>query len=191
MKNKVKWVVLAVVLVVVIAGATILYQTLSKNYSGNNLMQNTQTQDQTSEEEEIKYVAPDFTVLDANGNDVQLSDYRGQPVVLNFWATWCYYCKVEMPDFDKAYEKYPEVQFLMVNATDGIQETMTDAKAYIEQEGFAFDVFFDTELEAVNAYYVTGFPSTFFIDEDGNLVTYNSGMLDFETLELGIQMITE
>ena len=191
MKNKVKWVVLAVVLVVVIAGATILYQTLSKNYSGNNLMQNTQTQDQTSEEEEIKYVAPDFTVLDANGNEVQLSDYRGQPVVLNFWATWCYYCKVEMPDFDKAYEKYPEVQFLMVNATDGIQETMADAKAYIEQEGFAFDVFFDTELEAVNAYYVTGFPSTFFIDEDGNLVTYSSGMLDFETLELGIQMITE
>ena len=76
MKNKVKWVVLAVVLVVVIAGATILYQTLSKNYSGNNLMQNTQTQDQTSEEEEIKYVAPDFTVLDGNGNEVQLSDYR-------------------------------------------------------------------------------------------------------------------
>ncbi len=191
MKNKVKWVVLAVVLVVVIAGATILYQTLRKNYSGNNLIQHTPTPDQTSEAEEIQYVAPDFTVLDANGNEVRLSDYRGQPVVLNFWATWCYYCKVEMPDFDRAYEKYPEVQFPMVNATDGVQETMAAAKAYIEQEGFTFDVFFDTEREAVLAYYVTGLPATFFIDEAGNLVTYSNGMLDFETLERGIQMITE
>ena len=80
---------------------------------------------------------------------------------------------------------------MMVNATDGVQETMESAKEYIEQEGFRFDVFFDTELEAVSAYYVTGFPTTFFIDENGNLVTYGSGMLDLETLEKGIQMITE
>ena len=189
MKSKVKWIVLAVALVVVIAGAAVLYHVLSKAYDGTNLMQNPQAQEPASGEN--TYTAPDFTVLDADGNEVQLSDYRGKPVVLNFWATWCYYCKVEMPDFDKAYEKYPDVQFLMVNATDGVQETMASAKEYIAQEGFGFDVFFDTEFKAVNAYYVTGFPSTFFIDENGNLVTYSSGMLDFETLEKGIQMITE
>lgn len=61
-----------------------------------------------------------------------------------------------MPDFDKAYEKYPDVQFLMVNATDGVQGTIESAKKYIEQERFRFDVFFNTELKAVNAYYVTG-----------------------------------
>ncbi|HIZ19814.1 MAG TPA: TlpA family protein disulfide reductase [Firmicutes bacterium] len=187
MKSKMKWIILAVSLVAVIAGATVLYQVLSKSYNGDNLMPNSQTRDPASGES--AYAAPDFTVLDADGNEVQLSDYRGKPVVLNFWATWCYYCKVEMPDFDKAYEKYPDVQFLMVNATDGVQETMASAKEYIAQEGFGFDVFFDTELQAVNAYYVTGFPSTFFIDENGSLVTYSSGMLDFETLEKGIQMI--
>ncbi|HJD22704.1 MAG TPA: TlpA family protein disulfide reductase [Firmicutes bacterium] len=189
MKSKMKWVILAAALVAVIAGAAVLYQVLSKNYGGDNLMQNSQAQDPASGGS--AYTAPDFTVLDAGGNEVQLSDYRGKPVVLNFWATWCYYCKVEMPDFDKAYEKYPDVQFLMVNATDGVQETMASAKEYIAQEGFGFDVFFDTELQAVNAYYVTGFPSTFFIDANGDLVTYSSGMLDFETLEKGIQMITE
>ena len=92
---------------------------------------------------------------------------------------------------EKLYEKYPDVQFLMVNATDGVQETMASAKEYVEQEGFQFDVFFDTNFDAVNAYQVSGFPATFFIDENGNLVTYGRGMLDFETLEKGIQMITE
>lgn len=189
MKSKIKWIILAAGLVIVIAAAAVLYSLLSKNYSGDNLMQNSQTQEQPAGENEL--AAPDFTVFDADGNEVHLSDYKGKPVVLNFWATWCYYCKVEMPDFHKAYEKYPDVQFLMVNATDGVRETMESAKEYIAQEGFQFDVFYDTELDAVNTYYVTGFPSTFFIDKDGNLVTYSSGMLDFETLEKGIQMITE
>lgn len=189
MKNKIKWVIAAVALAVVIAVAAAMYHTLSENYSGNNLMESTQPQEHVSASN--TYAAPDFTVLDASGNEVQLSDYKGKPVVLNFWATWCYYCKVEMPDFDKAYEKYPEVQFLMVNATDGVQETMESAEEYISQEGFGFDVFFDTQLDAVNTYHVTGFPSTFFIDKNGNLVTRSNGMLDFETLEKGIKMITE
>ena len=141
--------------------------------------------------EEAQLAAPDFTVLDSEGNEVQLSDYVGKPIVLNFWATWCYYCKEEMPDFDKAYEAYPEVQFLMVNATDGVQETMESAQEYIQQEGFQFDVFYDTQLEAVNAYYVTGFPATYFIDAQGNLVTRSRGMLDYDTLVKGIGMITE
>ena len=128
-------------------------------------------------------------MLDANGNTVKLSDFRGKPVVLNFWATWCYYCKTEMPDFNKAYQKYPDVQFLMVNATDGVHETVSSAKKYVANEGFDFDVFFDTEENAVNAYNITGFPSTFFIDANGKLVARAIGMIDLETLETGIGMI--
>ncbi len=185
MKTMWKWIVTAVLLVVVIAGASVLYDRLIDNYDGDNLAQTEDSQTQ----EESKLQAPDFTVLDDNGNEVRLSDYKGKPVVLNFWATWCYYCKEEMPDFDKAYQNYPDVQFLMVNATDGKRETVDVAKAYIEKEQYSFDVFFDTALEAVNAYYVTGFPCTYFIDKDGFLVTRGSGMLDYETLEKGIAMI--
>ena len=78
---------------------------------------------------------------------------------------------------------------MMINATDGVQETMETAKAYIKEKGFEFDVFYDTELQAVNAYYVSSFPTTFFVDKNGELVTYASGMLDLETLEKGISYI--
>ncbi len=192
MKNSVKWVIIAVVLVGVIAGASILYNKFSEDYVVSPPVQTTapvnkQTENGNTED----YSAPDFTVLDYEGNEVNLSDFKGKPVVINFWATWCYYCKEEMPDFNLAFEKYPDVEFLMINATDGYQETVATAKKYIEEEGFAFNVYFDTESEAVNAYYVNGFPATFFIDKDGNLVTYANGMLDYESLEKGIKLITE
>lgn len=135
--------------------------------------------------------APDFTVLDNNGNEVNLSDFAGKPIVLNFWATWCYYCKAEMADFNKAYANHPEVQFLMVNATDGERETVASAKKYVEQNGYDFDVFFDVNGDAVNTYGITGFPTTYFIDKEGNLIARGVGMLDYETLEKGIGMITE
>ena len=135
--------------------------------------------------------APDFTVLDNNGNEVNLSDFAGKPIVLNFWATWCYYCKAEMADFNKAYANYPNVQFLMVNATDGERETVASAKKYVEQNGYDFDVFFDVNGDAVNTYGITGFPTTYFIDKEGNLIARGVGMLDYETLEQGIDMITE
>lgn len=189
MNKTFKWLVTAVLLAIIIIGATLLYNKLSKDYKGNNLMDSTQTQDNTDSDN--SNAAPDFTVLDYDGNKVKLSDYKGKPIVLNFWATWCYYCTLEMSDFNEAYEKYPEIQFLMVNATDGIRETTSSAKDYIDKESYQFDVLFDTDLEAVNAYYVTGLPRTFFIDKDGNLVTYANGMLDMETLEKGIEMIIE
>ena len=96
-----------------------------------------------------------------------------------------------MPDFNKAYENYPNVEFLMVNATDGVQETIASAKEYIEKENYAFNAYFDTKMEAVNAYYVTGFPMTFFINSQGQLVSRKSGMTDYKTLEKGIKMITD
>lgn len=135
--------------------------------------------------------APDFTVLDSSGEPVRLSDYRGRPIVLNFWATWCGYCLYEMPDFNEAYHNYPDVMFMMVNYTDGFYETVESATNCIESEGFDFEIFFDTEIDAISAYGVRSYPVTFFIDADGYLITYSPGMLNYSTLEQGIKMITE
>lgn len=148
--------------------------------------------EKTSEEtENNKVAAPDFTVLDENGNKVKLSDFKGQPVVLNFWATWCYYCKVEMPDFELARENYPGVKFLMVNATDGVRETVEKAKKYVSDKGFGFDIYFDTESQAQTAYGISGYPTTVLIDKDGYVVGMAPGMIDYETLVKGINMILE
>lgn len=192
MKNSIKWIIVLIVLVSVIFGATVLYNNLSEDYKGENLIENTTTEisgETNDSQENKKTSAPDFTVLDYNGNEVNLSDFKGKPVVINFWATWCYYCKEEMPDFNSAYEKYPDVEFLMINATDGYQETIESAKAYYEDEGYNFNIYFDTEMDAVNTYGITGFPTTIFVDAEGNIITGASGMLDLETLEKGIGLL--
>lgn len=189
MKKKIIWTVGIVLSVLLLIGAYFLYGSLSKNYAPDTLTENQPPA--PSGEETPDYAAPDFTVFDQEGNEVKLSDYFGKPIILNFWATWCYYCKEEMPDFNQAYQKYPDVQFLMVNATDGQKETEQIAKDYVAEQGFDFPVLFDKEQQAVSAYYISGLPATFFIDKNGNLATYATGMLDAESLEKGIQLITD
>ncbi len=190
MKSSIKWILIALVLVVVITGASVLYNNFSDDFVITPPVQTTVNNNQDEQSNDGNdYSAPDFTVLDYDGKQVKLSDFKGKPIVVNFWATWCFYCKEEMPDFNEAFKKYPDVEFLMINATDGYKETIDSAKKYVEDEKFDFNVYFDTESEAVNAYYVNGFPATYFIDENGNLVTYANGMLDFESLEKGIELI--
>lgn len=181
MKNTLKWFLALLLLAGIIFGASILYNNLSDKYK----------MDTPEEQSEETFAAPDFKALDNDGKTVKLSDYKGKPIVLNFWATWCHFCKEEMPDFNKAYKNYPEVQFFMLNATDGVSETLEKAKSYVKKESFEFDVFFDTKLEGVNAYSVNGFPATFFINSKGELVARASGMISYESLENGIEMITK
>lgn len=133
--------------------------------------------------------AMDFTVYDAEENPVRLSDFKGQPVVLNFWATWCYYCVEELPDFDAAAKDNPDVAFLMVNVTDGRSETKESAMAFIASEGFDFPVYYDLGLDAASRYGVSSLPMTVFINADGEIVTYAVGMLTRDRLDQGIAMI--
>ena len=186
MKNKILLVVCVIVAVLAFAGIYILYNSLSNSYAPDRFAEYNTSEENTSSNagiNEIKNKAPDFTVYDIDGNEVKLSDYLGKPVVINFWATWCGYCVKEMPDFNEAYKNYPDVQFLMINATD------EKASAYIEEQGFEFPVFYDTAFSAVSAYEVSGFPASYFIDAEGNLVTYAEGMISYDDLVRGIEII--
>lgn len=197
MKNTVKWIIIAVLLVGILAGAMFLYNKYSDEYIPDNQVEqeditNNETPDeQTTDVEENLSPAPDFIVTDYEGNEVKLSDFKGKPVVVNFWASWCYYCKLHMPDFNEAYKQYPDVQFLMVNATGSNGETVETAKAYIEQEEYEFDVVFDAERNACTTYGISSYPQTFFIDKDGNISSHRVGMLSKEILQQEIERIVE
>ncbi|MBQ8856990.1 MAG: TlpA family protein disulfide reductase [Lachnospiraceae bacterium] len=225
MKKKIGWIILAVALVVLIGGASVLYNKYSGEVENERLMtedstqavieENTSEKDDTGENtsetaentsdtgesaeetaeesaEEELMLAPDFTVYDADGNAVNLSDFIGKPTVVNFWASWCGPCQMEMPDFDKKYKELgEEIHFLMVNMTDGSQETLETAKAFVEKSGYSFPVYYDTDIDAAMTYGVSSIPSTFFIDAEGHAVAWAQGMIDAETLQKGIDMITE
>lgn len=149
----------------------------------------TPTPSSAPEERDEEHPAPDFTVQDDEGNPVKLSDYFGKPIVLNFWASWCPPCRSEMPDFDKVYaELKDEITFLMVDLVGG-QETMESGRAYAEQQGLSFPIYYDVDQEAATAYGIMYIPTSYFIDAAGNLVTGTSSAIDEETLRYAIDLI--
>ena len=149
-----------------------------------------QTESQARETAKLVNYAPDFEVLDNDGNTVRLSDFRGKPVVLNFWATWCQPCKAELPDFDRSAATYgDEVTFLMVNLTDGGRDTVSGVREFVAANGYTFPVYFDTRYSAANAYRVSSIPTTYFINAEGEIVSYKVGMVSASELEKGIQSL--
>lgn len=207
MNNK-KTFLIIVAFVVLLSGASLLYNYMSDKVKPNQFVvneSNSTNQSQESSdssngeesntgagEEQSANPAPDFAVTDKNGNEHKLSDYIGKPIVLNFWASWCGPCKSEMPDFDEVYKEYQgAIEFLMVNLTDGSRETVKTASDYISDKGYSFPVYFDTMSEAAMTYRVYSVPTTYFIDENGNLIAQAQGAIDKETLLRGIGMIYE
>ena len=209
MNSKKRLLLIVLMLLLLIGGASALYAKMSEGMGTQNLSTvpaaSPQSQEvvETKKEAEIdpasedsqqteKVMAPNFKVTDIDGNEVELYDYLGKPTVVNFWASWCGYCKLEMPDFEEAYKKYgEEVNFLMVNLTDGYRETLEIASEYIAEQGYTFPVLYDTFQDAAYNYGVYSLPITFFIDAEGNGIAQASGAIDLATLELGIDMIRE
>ena len=193
MGNKKVLLVLALTLALVLVGATVLYDQLSGMADPEQLMPQgtapTETGGTEPPQAELP-MAPDFTVYDGDGKAVKLSDYFGKPIVLNFWASWCGPCQMEMPDFQEKYlELGDEIQFLMVNATGG-RETVESAKSFLAGTEYTFPVLFDTGADASAAYSVYYLPTTYFIDAQGHLIARATSAIDAETLQRGIDMIT-
>ena len=133
-----------------------------------------------------------FTVTDWDGNEVQLSDMKGKPVILNFWASWCSPCKAEMPDFEEAYKEHGnDIVFMMINLTDGNRETVTKAKNHVKKEGYTFPVYFDTKSDVAYSFNVSSIPATYLIDENGNIVGHAIGMIDAASLAQAVDILKQ
>ena len=192
MSKKSKLLLAAVAMVALLLGASLLYKQLADNAEHDNLAGTNNNAAADSQQEQPKQFPPDFTVVDASGREVKLSDFRGKPTVVNFWASWCGPRKSEMPDFDAVYQRMGnEIHFLMVNMTDGGQETLAGAQKFIADSAYTFPVYYDTQLSAAMAYGVSSLPTTYFFDAEGYGVAYAIGAIGKEDLLRGIGMITE
>ena len=190
-KNNVILIVVAVLLVVLLGGAAVLYNNLSDQVDPGTLAPQDPAPEAEPDAPET-VAAPDFTMETADGGTAFLSDFRGKPVVLNFWASWCGPCKSEMPAFEDAFRTYGDrVHFVMVNLTDGSQETLSTAKTFLESSGYTFPVYFDTRLEGAIRYGVVGIPVTYFINAEGHIVAGANSALSADLLATGLSMILE
>lgn len=127
--------------------------------------------------------APDFTIETLQGDRVSLSDYRGQVVLLNLWATWCPPCREEMPSMQTLYNQLKGRGFsiLAVAAPTPPRETFEKIKNYIAENEYTFPVLIDSEYK-VNGTYGTGsIPTSWIVDTEGNLVARLVGATDWES----------
>ena len=116
--------------------------------------------------------APVSVLEDLDGDPVALTDFAGQIVVLNFWASWCPPCRQEMPDLDeldKEFKESGEAVLITVNLTDGRRETKESARQFIDENGFGFTVLFDDQGLLASEYGISAIPQTFVLDRNGDV----------------------
>jgi peroxiredoxin len=150
-------------IILLLLGAAVVY-TLYANFTKD-----------TKQKVAVGGQAPDFALVDMQGNKHRLSEYRGQGVFLNFWGTWCPPCKKEMPYINNQYHQYKDkgVQVLTVD----IQESELAVNQFADRLKLDFPIMIDTDKEVMNTYGIDPLPATFLIDKNGEVVQYYTGEL--------------
>tara|TARA_B100000315_G_scaffold253581_1_gene292662 strand:+ start:4128 stop:4676 length:549 start_codon:yes stop_codon:yes gene_type:complete len=124
----------------------------------------------TPESPRVGFRAPTFSLPDLHGNEVSLSDFRGKVVLVNFWATWCGPCVIEMPSMEKLYREFQNEGFEILAVSNDTQGQMI-TKPFKEQFGLTFPILHDLQHEVNAAYHIRSIPASMLIGKDG-VITY-------------------
>jgi len=120
-------------------------------------------------------LAPDFSLLTVDGEQITLSELRGHPVMINLWATWCAPCRIEMPHIQDRFERYAEDGFIVL-AVD-FDEPAEFVAEFRDELGLTFDLLLDPGAEVQELYRNRSYPSTFFIDANGVIQVQHIGLM--------------
>lgn len=125
--------------------------------------------------------AADFQLRQLSGETIRLSDLRGKPVVVNFWATWCPPCREEMPLLEATAQRYGDR--LVVVGVDYAEDAQT-VQAFVDALGITFPIALDSDGDTAARYYVRSYPATFFIDSGGVLRAQHMGALTGDLMDI-------
>ena len=136
---------------------------------------------------EVGRLAPDFTLIDLEGNSVTLSDFRGKVIFINFWASWCPPCRAEMPEIEAVYQEYKSKDVVFIGID--LLETENEVRQLVEEGGFSWTFVIDTTDEVGMNYGITVIPTTFFVDKKGIIRAVNIGAMTKRMIESQIAEI--
>lgn len=137
--------------------------------------QNTENQDSSK-----ALIAPDFELESLDGSTVKLSELRDKNVILNFWATWCGYCVIEMPDLQKLQEAHKDDLLVL---TVNVGESKETVQAFMEENNLDLKVALDLDSNVASTYGVRSFPTTIAVNKKGEAIRGFVGMLTYEQME--------
>lgn len=125
--------------------------------------------------------APDFTVNDLEGNPISLSDFRGKKILLNFWASWCGPCRIEMPHMERIYQEYEKDDIAIVGVNMlTTEKSIENVTSFIEDYGLTFPIPLDETGELHVKFEIMAYPTSYFIDSDGVIRSKTVGTMDEE-----------
>jgi peroxiredoxin len=129
----------------------------------------------------VNRAAPDLTLTDLEGKTVSLSDYKGQVVLVNNWATWCPPCLAEIPELQAYYDVHADEGFVLIGIEAG--EPVSEVAAFVQSHGLTYPIWPDPNTRAVNAFQNGSLPSSYVIDRDGIIIYAWSGQINQPTLD--------